>query len=761
MTNRATVVSILVFLLVATAGCIYFDRAPAALPADAAPNEFSAARALEHLHAFAEAPHPVGSEQHARARDYLVQQLTALGGNPQVQKTIGVTPLYQVAGSVENIAARWKGASGAADAVAFVAHYDSVPAGPGAGDDGSGVAAILEALRALRTGPQPRNDIIADFTDGEEAGLLGASAFIAEHPWAKDIRVAVNLDSRGNSGTSQLFETSTGNGGLVRLYAESARHASGSSLSYEVYKRLPNDTDLTLFKKAGIAGMNFGFIGNWQAYHTSLDNPGQLSAASLQQSGENALALARALGNANLTQLRERDAVFASVPPGIFFHYSGAWIWPLAILCLAVFLGVAAWANGAFQTRWTQILIGFLISAGMLAIFALASMGFVDGIYWLHSHRLRPGSLLQSAPYVLSLFALLAALYAAVWLWLAKRISAAAFSLGGLLVILMALLATSGWVPGASFVFAWPLLFSLIALFCAGSRTDRPSAVSVFLVCLFSVPTLLLLVPLIRGFFTAMGFAPTSAPALGMCFGILALLLGPLLAVLLRAGKTLVPLLALLAGIAFFAVGAGTTSYTAEHPKATMMAYMLDSDSGKAFWASSSAQADAWTAHYVGSSPGHQALPYFYPSWIRTRLLTAPASAVTVAPPDAQLVENTAGPDGRTLHLRITSPRHAPQIRVFAPGATVLEASVNGHSLGKPSDARWGTDTWGFDFANLPPEGIDLVLRTAGSGAVRLMVTDQSLGLPDVPGAARTPRPPECVPIQWGDSTLVHRTFVF
>src|SRR5579883_2441377 len=103
---------ILGFLAAAATGSIYFDRPPGPLPTSAAPAEFSAARALDDLHAFARAPHPIGSQEHDRVRDYLVAQHTALGGNPEVQRTTGVTALYEVAGSVENSVARWKVTSG-------------------------------------------------------------------------------------------------------------------------------------------------------------------------------------------------------------------------------------------------------------------------------------------------------------------------------------------------------------------------------------------------------------------------------------------------------------------------------------------------------------------------------------------------------------------------------------------------------------------------------------------------------------------------
>jgi len=106
--------------------------------------------------------------------------------------------------------------------VALVCHHDSVPTGPGASDDGAGVAALLEAARALKAGPALQNDVILLFTDGEEAGLDGARAFAAGCPWLKDIGLVLNFEARGVSGPVFMFETSVGNGPIIREFARAA-----------------------------------------------------------------------------------------------------------------------------------------------------------------------------------------------------------------------------------------------------------------------------------------------------------------------------------------------------------------------------------------------------------------------------------------------------------------------------------------------------------------------------------------------------------
>src|SRR5690606_27421144 len=157
------------------------------------------------------------------------------------------------------------GRDAALPAVLLTAHYDSVAAGPGASDDGLGVAALLEAGRALAEGPRPRRSIVAVFTDAEESGLLGASAFVRDHPLARTVGTTVNVDARGSRGPSQMFETSTGNDGLVALVAGAVSRPVTTSLFYEVYRRMPNDTDFTLTKTVA-AGVNFANTAGIEHY---------------------------------------------------------------------------------------------------------------------------------------------------------------------------------------------------------------------------------------------------------------------------------------------------------------------------------------------------------------------------------------------------------------------------------------------------------------------------------------------------------------
>src|SRR6476659_11287397 len=87
--------------------CIVFaeraNRPPVVVPATAPLTEFSAERAMKHVVAIAQRPHPIGSAEHDRVRDYLVAQLRNLGLEPQIQNATGVCTRSADAGRVKNI----------------------------------------------------------------------------------------------------------------------------------------------------------------------------------------------------------------------------------------------------------------------------------------------------------------------------------------------------------------------------------------------------------------------------------------------------------------------------------------------------------------------------------------------------------------------------------------------------------------------------------------------------------------------------------
>jgi hypothetical protein len=759
--NRFATVLLLGFLVLMTVGVIFLDPVPTPVPSSAPPEQFSAGRAMAYVSDFAQKPHPTGTPEHDRVRDYLLAQIASLFVTPEVQRTTGVTPLYQVAGRIENIVVRLRGTNESSDAVLLAAHYDSVAAGPGAADDGSGVATLLETLRNLTSSQPLRNDIILLFTDGEEDGMLGASAFAKEHPWAKDVRVAINFEARGTSGETQLFETSQGNGRLIQVFAQALSHPQGSSLSYEIYKRMPNDTDMTVFKKTS-AGLNFAFIGNWEGYHTPLDNAARLDPGSLQQDGDYALALARGFGNADLTQLADLDSVYFSIPGTWFAHYSSAAIWILNIFAAVTFLIFAVYAYISFRVGLSSIFLALLASMEILVGLAVGAFVFVEVVDWLNLHVLPEGDIVRSVPYALSLIAFLAALNASLYKLLRRSFSWFEALLGNLALLLVATVVSSVFLPGGTYIFLWPFLSALAAsLFVARHRT-APTEFEAEALCLLSSPALLLFVPLLRDFDQALGLSTLGAVLLGVSLGIFFVALTPMMEVLFTVGRAWFTVSACVIAFLVFVFAAWSTRYTEAHPKPSMLNYALDANSGKAVWASSAARPDAWTAQFVGSSPASGKLDGFLPSWLPFEFLLHDAPPLSLDGPRADLLKSSATRDSRTLLLRLNSPRHARALSVETPETEILEGWVDGRLLRGPYESRWNKNgNWGFEYVNLPAQGVDLTLHAKGTKQIKLVVVDRSLGLPTIPDTNFAPRPADSMPQHSGDETLVRRTFIF
>ena len=346
---------------------------PRAVSAQAPADQFSAGRALNLLSVLmgSDTPHPIGSDANAAVRNRILEEFTKLGYTPQTQSAFDCDD-YGGCATVQNVVARLDGTQ-QGSAVLLAAHYDSVPVGPGVSDDGVGVAAVLEIARALKSLPAPLHPIIFLIDDGEEAGLLGAQAFVDFHPWASDVKAAVNVDARGTSGPSLMFETGSANDWAVRLYAHSIARPATSSIAYTAYKLLPNDTDFSVFKSAGYQGLNFALIGNAAIYHTPLDNLQNVNPASLQHHGDNALAAIRALANSDLSNPPETDAVFFDV----FGHWTIHWaarstllFAALASILLAAQIAFLLWSGRMDRSQFYWGLVTWFMQMISLTILA-------------------------------------------------------------------------------------------------------------------------------------------------------------------------------------------------------------------------------------------------------------------------------------------------------------------------------------------------------------------------------------------------------
>jgi hypothetical protein len=755
---------------------LYRLNPPSAVSASVPPAEFSSGRALKHLATIARTPHPLGTSEHAAVSDYIKKELNTLGLSPEVQQTSVVNQMRGApfsAGSVSNIVARLKGGEGNSTAVLLMGHYDSVPTGPGASDDGAAVAAMLETARALKTGPPLKNDVIFLFTDGEEVGLLGAKAFVDEHPWAKDVRVALNFEARGNSGPSIMFETSNGNGWLIKEFAQAAPHPVANSLSYEIYKRLPNDTDLSVFKAAGFAGLNFAFINGLTHYHTQLDSVENIDERSLEHQGSYALALTRHFGNIDLSNPKQGNAVYFDILSLFVARYPAALVLPLTLLTLLLFAGVLVLGFRRKKLSVKEIALGFaafllsLIAAPLLVM----AVWFIVRLVHSGYTRIPQGDIYNSSLYLVSFVALTVALTSAILILFRRKSGPLNLLVGGLLWWAILQIAFSLFVPGGSYLLTWPLLFMIagLAWLFASKESDPPPARKLAILSLFAIPGILLFVPTI---YMTLVAVPISVASFVMTLLVLLLaLFVPFVSLAATSKKWLLPGAALALAVGFLVAGGLTAGFNRRNQEPSDLFYALNADTGKSLWVSSDTRPDEWTKQFLSARAEKGPLNDFFP--LSSRVFLKDQAPVTqLEAPQVALLDDRTENDVRSLRLRITSPRQAPMVSIqMDPNTEVLGAMVNGkriemNSSQRPLAAGGAKNLWGLRYYALPNEGIEVDLQVRPSQPVRLKVVDQTYGLPPELIASFKARPDNFMPAPfafspYGDSTLVGKSFAF
>lgn len=406
-------------------------------------------------------PHPVGSPENAVVRQRIVERLTQLGYQPRIQSRFQCTS-YGCC-QVENVIAVRAGTQ-PGQAVVAMAHYDSVVAGPGAGDDGSGVAVLLELAKMLSSKPAARNDLILLFTDGEEFGLNGASAFVEEAPEYKTVRAVINVEARGSSGPSVMFETGANNAALIELFAEVIERPVTNSLAYEIYKRLPNDTDFSSFRNAGHIGFNLAFLGDAARYHSQNDTVDRLSKGSLAHHGENALALVEKLTSIDLATIKaEGDASYFDLFGRILIRWPAGWNLPLAALALLLISGLLGRQRSSLGARKTAWALGLTILTGPLLFGAGWLLSFPLG-RWPQAMTLDHPSPWPARVALLACALLIALALGAA---LARRQAGA---LAGWLALSSVGLVVAVSMPGAAYAFLIPSLAYALLGWALASR---------------------------------------------------------------------------------------------------------------------------------------------------------------------------------------------------------------------------------------------------------------------------------------------------
>ncbi|HEY2661032.1 MAG TPA: M20/M25/M40 family metallo-hydrolase, partial [Caulobacteraceae bacterium] len=732
------------------------SRTPAPLSAGAPAQVFSAGRAMGDIAAMAPVPHPIGSPANARVRDYLVQRMTALGLSPQVQRDRSQRletyngETYVGGGDVENVIGVLPGRDHALPALALMAHYDSVPGSAGAADDITGVAAVLESVRALKAQGVPSRDVMLVITDGEEAGLLGANAFFAHSPSAKHVGFILNLESRGGGGLPTMFETGAGNGGAIDVYRKATAKPNANSLTVFIYKKLPNDTDYTVARARGVPGLNYAFIGRQFDYHSPSSTVAALDQGSVQNIGDQALDTARAIAFAQALPPARPDAVYSS----LFGHWLvayPAWIGWILLAAIAGVLAIAAWrAHRLEPLSWVDILQGggvtLLLLVGAAVVLHLARSATGVGIGWIDGRallaRFAPfefamalaglGSLMLVATGLslgwmrvfAAVLAIAAGLASSIFhdfdtVALGEGVAAAALSLillgrpasaggswlGLMLVALLAATALQSTAPTIAFVVAWPLA---VAATCAAlTASGRRSGLAGLIALALTILALAWIGGLFHSLLQALDVPELPVLPLWLTALVLWPLMGPA-----AASRRLS--LAPAAGLVALGVGLSlwlhfTTPWSPRHPRAAEPCYLVDHDSGQAYRISPF-MPDRWARDVLtadGGAIGMHAFPGF-----RRDAWAAPARAVKAEAPPINLAQAIDGTV--TLHAGLGHASElALDLRVDAP---VRDARLNGEPvaiLAKPG--QWVHLRW-----QAAPEGVSASFKPLGHGTVEV-----------------------------------------
>lgn len=716
---------------------------PGPEPAGAPAQVFSAGRAYADIEQIAAAPHPTGSAEQDRVREFLVRRFTELGLSPAVDDAVSTATGdgTTVAARVRNIRVHIPGRS-PTGRLLIVAHYDSVETGPGASDDGLGVSTILEVARALRAGPAPRNDIDLLVTDGEELGLMGARAYAASPAFGDPSRsVVLNLEARGTSGRVVMFQSGPHDAALIPSLTGHLPVAT--SLSDAVYQLLPNDTDFTVLSEAGMTGMNFAVIGRSANYHQQQDDVADVSRASLQDMGSTVLAAALHWTEADLSTVpRAGDATYFTLG-GALIRYPSGLVLPFALVAVLTLAG-AVW----FARRRGALRLGRLASAAATLPLPLAGAAVVGWAGWTILRWIRPeyAGFLTGDPYRSGLTAAgLAALAAVVtWAWvlLAGRRSSVVEVSAAVVAWLAALgLVTAVLLPGAAYVFTWPALAGALGLALA-VRLPETSPWPAVLSGLAVPPLAALLAPITVLLFSTVGLAFAAGPLVLVALGVAPVLV---LVPVARRARTRLAVGSAAALVALAAVGVGVAIDRVDrnHPAPESLIYTLDADTRRARWVSTGDGGTTWIDRYVGGP--HTSVEQAFPSLTHDGgWLSGQAPVVPVPQPALRVDGSRPDAGGREVRIHLGTELGTPtRLLLYADTTSGSVESVRLGSAELPGGVNRPFATsawkWGLMFAAPPPGGVDLTLRLRGTGPLDVRVQAQTPGLPAP--ALGAPRP--------------------
>ena len=675
-----------------------------------APDQFDAERAITRLSRVLDGtPHPVDSAPLDETRARLMQEIRALGYSPELRAANVCQSLSGTAARcafVQNIFfTAGPAASQAGDpAVVVSAHYDSVEASPGFGDDGIGVAVWLEVAHLLKQRP-PTRPVVFLLTDGEETGLLGAQAFVdhqADYPFK--VGRIINLEARGVRGPALMFETGHPNAGVVGDWSKNGARPFSNSMMTAVYELLPNSTDLTVHLHAGFNGVNIAISDGLDFYHTNHDDLAHLNRASVQHMGDQALGATRAFVAGDWSRDKTgNDIAYADVGSRIFVMLPQVFAFVLLGLCFGVsaMMLVRPTRDGGWQKLdWRALAFppAFVVAAGFAAFLLQQVLGLIRpeaGFWTAYPQGLN-----------MAIFAVTALIGAAGLAWLAPKSTREAIYASGWFWFLIVGMGLSFAVAGFSMIYLIPGIAFVLA---GGAAWLFPRYQPIFY-GIASAVLALVFFPMLHLLDVMMGLGMSAM------FGVVeAMVLAPMLGLIGGIASGKMKIMAALGAAALVAIVATVAlpAYTVERPLALNFIAHYDLDENKAaVFASARAGSlpkavrDQLTVGENPSPPGGA------PNLASRAIAFTPPGTV-----DATVISDTTGEDGkRTIRLQMTAP-DARQVRLRIPGAA------------NPISAGFGGAEYKLRAGPAETYIVDVVGRAANGATIDVTLAPQPAGV--------------------------------
>jgi Zn-dependent M28 family amino/carboxypeptidase len=296
---------------------------PLLVGAQARPATAAAPRLMQRLSALAADSmegRRAGSAGSARARAWIIGELTAMGARPAGARFEQPIALRPRAGSTDtvgaNIVARIPGTKGGGPVLVLSAHYDHLGVRNGevfngADDDASGCVALLTIAEQLLATP-PAHDVILAFFDAEEMGMQGSRAFVAAPPVPlARIGANLNLDMVGRQDGGALWVSGTAHHPSLKALAEAATKGASVTVRFghDTKGGKPGDdwtnsSDHAAFHAKGIPFLYLG-VEDHPDYHKAGDDADKIDPVFYLGTVAYAAAL-----------LREMDRALPSIAAG-------------------------------------------------------------------------------------------------------------------------------------------------------------------------------------------------------------------------------------------------------------------------------------------------------------------------------------------------------------------------------------------------------------------------------------------------------------